>query len=379
MLVFVSYASPDRDRITPVIQELRARGFDVWVDFLSLKAGQDWRFEIERSMDKADIILAFISSTSVARRGFVQRELKSALDRSSEKLADDIYLVPVILDENIEVPRELRHLHCISAQDANCHARIVDALNHQFDRLGRDRRERQAREGLGWERHTIRESWDGLPGYEVDIQYLDFRSEIYPQIHEATDVIKGRLLLRLLEERATRIHQMPEFCRNGAMPLSRTNTYDAHCLEPNLIGQTLSIQYRIYWYGAGAAHGNMHFETYNFVLDPMTLITNLMSIFTDAKEAPGIIRQEVRRCLYELRFPQGSGAADIRLDPEWIDKGTESFGTFDTFWFTQTGLEFLFAPYVVGSFAEGTHTVLVPYETVVPLMRKEIVVALDLY
>ena len=101
MLIFVSYARPDRERVLPFVSALRARGFDVWMDFRDLKPGQDWRFEIERAMDEADIILAFVSVNSVDHRGFVQRELRSALDRANEKLIDDIYLIPVVTDRHI--------------------------------------------------------------------------------------------------------------------------------------------------------------------------------------------------------------------------------------------------------------------------------------
>ena len=90
MLIFVSYARPDRERVLPFVSALRTRGFDVWMDFRDLKPGQDWRFEIERAMDEADIILAFVTVNSVDHRGFVQRELRSALDRANEKLIDDI-------------------------------------------------------------------------------------------------------------------------------------------------------------------------------------------------------------------------------------------------------------------------------------------------
>jgi hypothetical protein len=134
MLIFVSYARPDRERVLPFVSALRIRGFDVWMDFRDLKPGQDWRFEIERAMDEADIILAFVSVNSVDHRGFVQRELRSAMDRANEKLIDDIYLIPVMLDDGIEIPRPLRRLHCISASESDALDRLASAINHQIGR-----------------------------------------------------------------------------------------------------------------------------------------------------------------------------------------------------------------------------------------------------
>lgn len=234
------------------------------------------------------------------------------------------------------------------------------------------------REGVSWEPRAIRESWDGFPGFDVAIQYLQFRSEKYTNVHEITEAIKGRLLLKLFEERHLKIDQMPELFPRGSNRYRRTNTYDAHCLQPNLIGRVLSIQYRIHWYGAGAAHPNMHFETHNFVLEPLTLIPSLLSTFTEFTLAQTMIREEVRKVLYAVRMSQEMGDEDRALDPKWIDSGTESLTALDTFWFTQTGLEFLFAPYQVGSYADGPQSALVPYETVIPWMRREILDALGL-
>jgi hypothetical protein len=280
--------------------------------------------------------------------------------------------------DDVEIPLQLRHLHCISASEPQCQQLITDALTHQIERLGKSRIDVQRREKISWESRTIRESWDGFPGFEVEIQYLEFRSERYTNVHEITEAIKGRLLLKLFEERGLKIHQMPELFERESNRYRRTNTYDAHCLEPNLIGRVLSIQYRMHWYGAGAAHRNMHFETYNFVLEPLTLIPSLLSTFSDLAHAPTMIREEVRKVLYAIRLPHEAGGEDRALDPKWIDKGTESFTALDTFWFTQSGLEFLFAPYEVSSYADGSHTALVPYKTVVPLMRPEIVDVLGL-
>ena len=84
--VFLSYASPDRERVTPYFDWLVSRGFDVWLDCKRLKAGQDWNFEIRRELEKAAIIVVFISNNSVDRRGYVQREIKLALDQAEPKI-----------------------------------------------------------------------------------------------------------------------------------------------------------------------------------------------------------------------------------------------------------------------------------------------------
>ena len=89
--IFISYASPDRERVLPYFNWLEKQGFNVWIDCRRLKAGQNWDFEIKRALDKATFVLMFVSNLSYDRRGYLQRELKLALDKLSEKLIDDIY------------------------------------------------------------------------------------------------------------------------------------------------------------------------------------------------------------------------------------------------------------------------------------------------
>ena len=85
--IFLSYASPDRDRVMQYADGLESHGFNVWIDYNRLKAGQHWDFEIRRELDKAAIIVVFISNNSVIRRDYVQCEIKLALDK-----AEEIYL-----------------------------------------------------------------------------------------------------------------------------------------------------------------------------------------------------------------------------------------------------------------------------------------------
>jgi hypothetical protein len=53
--VFISYASPDRARVTPYCDRLESRGISVWMDYKRVKSGQHWDFEIRRALDKAAI------------------------------------------------------------------------------------------------------------------------------------------------------------------------------------------------------------------------------------------------------------------------------------------------------------------------------------
>src|SRR4030095_15133901 len=55
-------------------------GFDVWMDKINLLPGQRWQQEIPQAIRHSDFILIFFSKRSVAKRGYIQREFRLALD-----------------------------------------------------------------------------------------------------------------------------------------------------------------------------------------------------------------------------------------------------------------------------------------------------------
>ncbi len=105
------------------------------MDCKKLKPGQNWDYEIRRALDKATFVLAFVSRNSYDKRGYVQRELKLALDKHAEKLVDDIYIIPVLLDGDVQVPEQFQKFQTITADTLDSYERIVEALNHQLERL----------------------------------------------------------------------------------------------------------------------------------------------------------------------------------------------------------------------------------------------------
>lgn len=133
-LIFISYASPDRERVIEFHDYLANMGLNVWMDKRRLKGGQNWNFEINRALEKAVVVVIFLSTNSVDRRGYAQREIKIALDHAQEKLVDDIYIVPVMLDP-VSIPAQLKSIHVIQAIDSEARAAVADAISHQLNRL----------------------------------------------------------------------------------------------------------------------------------------------------------------------------------------------------------------------------------------------------
>ena len=81
------------------------------MDVHDIQVGQNWDFEIQKALDQATLIIAFLSEHAIDRRGYIQKELKQALEKYKEKLVDDIYIIPVLLDE-IEIPAQEEFRTC---------------------------------------------------------------------------------------------------------------------------------------------------------------------------------------------------------------------------------------------------------------------------
>ena len=106
--VFLCHASQDKPVVRELYQRLLAeKWIDPWLDEEKLLPGQDWDMEIEKAVETSDAVIVCLSNTSVSKEGYIQRELKFALDIALEKPEDAIFIIPLRLDD-CELPRRLR-------------------------------------------------------------------------------------------------------------------------------------------------------------------------------------------------------------------------------------------------------------------------------
>jgi hypothetical protein len=97
--VFISYAREDLDSARHLYLDLKANGFEPWLDKEDLLPGDEWRPAIVEAIRKCDYFLAMLSSNSVRKTGFVQKELREALSALDQVPEGKKFLIPVRLDE----------------------------------------------------------------------------------------------------------------------------------------------------------------------------------------------------------------------------------------------------------------------------------------
>jgi DNA-binding NarL/FixJ family response regulator len=108
--IFLCHASEDRVAVLSIYDQLRDLGYKPWIDKKDLLPGQRWRVEIPKALRASNFVLIFLSRASVAKRGYVQKEFKLALEVLDEMPEEAIYIITVRLDD-CSVPDQFSHLH----------------------------------------------------------------------------------------------------------------------------------------------------------------------------------------------------------------------------------------------------------------------------
>jgi Zn-dependent protease with chaperone function len=94
--VFLCHASEDKEAVRNLWTIVRSWGHKPWLDEEDILPGQDWDLEITRAVKAAEVILICLSDRS-EKKGYVQKEIKRALDIADEQPEGSIFIIPVRL------------------------------------------------------------------------------------------------------------------------------------------------------------------------------------------------------------------------------------------------------------------------------------------
>jgi hypothetical protein len=125
--VFVSYAREDQGVALEIYDFLKENRCSPWMDVYDLKAGQDWKVEIDKAIQSSNFFIACLSSNSISKRGYVQKELKIGLSVLELMPEDGIYLLPIKLDECV-IPHALASKHWIDWREDGAKKKILEAI-----------------------------------------------------------------------------------------------------------------------------------------------------------------------------------------------------------------------------------------------------------
>jgi hypothetical protein len=371
-LIFLSYASPDREQVLEHYDWLTRAGLNAWLDQKHILPGQDWDLAINQALDRAALVIAFVSANSVQRRGYVQREIRRALDRRLEQLSEDTFIIPVLLDA-VELPRELGQFQAVRTSAPDYKARVLAALRAQLERLGHKIEQVQDTQKVSWTRRTVQKVSNGEPSITASLELLDFSSKIYPDVSYIGEYLRSQLLDVLYDIRLAAFQTSP----NDQWTRGSASEVEVGFHEPNFCGRFISLQGTAWHFHAGAAHGNMNFITATFLLEPFLRVPNLTVLLDDASSSFEQLQTLTRDALMRVNLAE-ENAEPIRLERDWVVRGTESPSDFQWFTLGESAATLYFAPYHVGPYVLGPQVIDLPYTYLRPLLRPEMLDALQL-
>jgi hypothetical protein len=106
--VFLCHSSADKPAVRTVYLQLKNDGFTPWLDEEDLLPGQNWNLEIKKAVKNTDVVIIFLTTDSINKKGYVQKEIKMTLDVADEQPEGSIFLIPLKL-EPCELPDRLSH------------------------------------------------------------------------------------------------------------------------------------------------------------------------------------------------------------------------------------------------------------------------------
>ena len=78
--VFLCHGSEDKAEVRNLYRKLRGDGLDPWLDEEKLLPGQRWQDEIPKAVRNSDVVLVCLSDRTTRRDGYIQDEIRFALD-----------------------------------------------------------------------------------------------------------------------------------------------------------------------------------------------------------------------------------------------------------------------------------------------------------
>jgi hypothetical protein len=131
--IFIAYAREDAAAADRLYRDLAKRGLAAWLDRRKLLPGQNWPRRIEDAIANCDFFIACFSTASVGKRGGFQAEVRFALDCARRTPLDEVFLIPLRID-NCRVPariqRETQYVDLFPNWDEGL-ARVIEIIGRQ--------------------------------------------------------------------------------------------------------------------------------------------------------------------------------------------------------------------------------------------------------
>jgi anti-anti-sigma factor len=198
--VFLCHSSDDKPSVRDLYTRLRSTAdyINPWLDEEELLPGQRWEDEIPEAVRNSDIVLVCMSKASTQKTGYVQKEIKFALDVADTQPEGTIFIIPVKL-EGCLLPKRLSHLQFVNLFDEKGFDKLMRALSAGAEKLDIEQPTADERATEAPETFPPTDNWalNVRVRQEGDVAVLDLKGRI--GIGEGT--VAMRNIIRRLQEK----------------------------------------------------------------------------------------------------------------------------------------------------------------------------------
>jgi hypothetical protein len=130
MRIFLCHASSDKPDVRDLYRRLCADGFQPWLDEQDLLPGQSWMEEIPKAIHSSAAVIVCLSPASISKEGYLQKEIRYALDVADEKPEGTIFIIPLKLKE-CDVPPRLSQWQSANLYEPDGYQRLLRGLRER--------------------------------------------------------------------------------------------------------------------------------------------------------------------------------------------------------------------------------------------------------
>jgi TIR domain len=131
--VFIAYVQEDLSLIKKLYHAFERHGFRPWLDKKKLLAGQNWPRAIETAIQTSDFFVACFSRRAASKRGSFHSELRYALNCAAKVPLDEIFFIPLRLDDCVvphRIARQVQYLDLFPEWDTGV-KRVIAVIRAQ--------------------------------------------------------------------------------------------------------------------------------------------------------------------------------------------------------------------------------------------------------
>lgn len=127
--VFLCHANEDKPQVRNLYRKLIEVGINPWFDEENLLPGMEWKSTIIDSISTADVFIVCLSTNSIQKTGFVQKEIRESLEIAELQPDGKIFILPIRFD-NCEVPSKLTKYQYLDFFNENAFPKLITTLNY---------------------------------------------------------------------------------------------------------------------------------------------------------------------------------------------------------------------------------------------------------